>query len=113
MTIFLVLLSLILVLYGGKIDRFFIKVVLGMAIIAGVGFLAIKYTPDSAVRGTKLERMITWKNRLEPDHAGLTKEEYNALSKTQQDSLNYVITDATMQEKYAKMAVARGLHNGI
>ncbi|MGP1409184.1 MAG: FtsW/RodA/SpoVE family cell cycle protein [Porphyromonas endodontalis] len=113
MTIFLVLLSLILVLYGGKIDRFFIKVVLGMAIIAGVGFLAIKYTPDSAVRGTKLERMITWKNRLEPDRAGLTKEEYNALSKTQQDSLNYVITDATMQEKYAKMAVARGLHNGI
>lgn len=113
MTLFLVILSFVLILYGGKIDRFAIKVFLGMLIAGGVGFLAIKYTPDSAVRGTKLERMITWKNRLEPDRAGLSKEEYNALSEEQKDSLNYVITDATMQEKYAKMAVARGLHNGI
>lgn len=113
MTLFFAVLAVLLILYGGGMDRFARKMIMAGVLVGAVGLITLLLMPTSCTESGPFTRANTWKNRLKPDHCDLSDEEYARLNDAQKDSLTFVITDANRQEKYAKIAVARGLQNGF
>lgn len=113
MTAYLVVLSFIMIIYGGGVDKLARWVMMLTVLFSITGFFALREMPEHWVKSKPLTRLETWRNRVIPDYSGLTEVEYNALNGRQQDSMKYVITDANRQEKLGYIAIARGMSKGM
>lgn len=85
---------------------FWMMVIVG-AFLLVVGYVSIKYLPDSVL--SKVGRATTWKSRLSDNPSDLPDSVYNLLSKEQKDSLYFSLdVKKSYQRNYAQIAISRG-----
>lgn len=78
---------------------------LGVA-MASIAFLLLVTLPENVL--DKVGRSATWQSRLKGNQTDLPDDVYNAMSKAEKDSMNFVIGKVNYQRKHAQIAISRG-----